>query len=84
MLKIEFWQNDSSEKAQSEKVRIWDLFRRPLMRLLCFNVMFSWFTVSMVFYGLALNGGNLAGDFIIRIVSCVSKCEVFKYIRSGN
>ena len=49
------------ESDSTKKVKIWDLFRRPLMRALCFNVMFSWFTVSMVFYGLALNGGNLAG-----------------------
>ena len=53
------------QKRQAPKIRIWDLFRRPLMRILCFNVMFSWFTVSMVFYGLALNGGSLSGKSII-------------------
>jgi len=42
-------------------VKVWDLFRPPVMRILSFNIMFTWFTISMVFYGLALNGGNLAG-----------------------
>ena len=51
--------------GDQQKIRVWDLFRRPLMRVVCFNVMFSWFTVSMVFYGLALNGGNLAGEWFI-------------------
>ncbi|XP_076807256.1 organic cation transporter-like protein [Clavelina lepadiformis] len=50
------------EEKTANKIGVWDLFRRPLMRLMSFNVMISWFTVSMVFYGLALNGGNLAGD----------------------
>ena len=31
---------------------------------MCFNVMLSWFTVSMVYYGLALNGENLSGKYI--------------------
>ena len=57
----------SEEKLKSDssvpKIRVWDLFRRPLMRIICLNVIFSWFALSMVFYGLALNGGNLAGDF---------------------
>ena len=54
-------QHNESKEDSSRNVRLWDLFRQPLMRILCLNVMFSWFTVSMVFYGLALNGGNLAG-----------------------
>ena len=56
--------SDQNDLA-TRKIKVWDLFRRPRMRIMCFNVMFSWFTVSMVFYGLALNGGNLAGIFYI-------------------
>lgn len=52
-------------KENEEKVVVWDLFRRPLMRMLSFNTMFMWFTVAMVYYGLVLNGGNLSGDFYV-------------------
>nr|XP_039273911.1 organic cation transporter protein-like isoform X1 [Styela clava]XP_039273912.1 organic cation transporter protein-like isoform X1 [Styela clava] len=39
-----------------------ELFRRPKMRILTFNVLFNWFVISLVYYGLSLNVGNLAGD----------------------
>ena len=44
-----------------KKVVVWDLFRRPMMRILSLNTMYMWFTVAMIFYGLTLNGGNLSG-----------------------
>ncbi|CAK8691142.1 unnamed protein product [Clavelina lepadiformis] len=57
-------QNEEKNKEESDKKKfaVWDLYRRPIMRLMSINVLICWFTVSMVFYGLALNGGNLAGD----------------------
>jgi len=51
--------------ATKKKVAVWDLFKRPLMRIMSFNTMFMWFTVAMVYYGLTLNGGKLSGDFYI-------------------
>ncbi|CAK8691145.1 unnamed protein product [Clavelina lepadiformis] len=58
------YQNEEKNKEESDKKKfaVWDLYRRPVMRLMSINVLICWFTVSMVFYGLALNGGNLAGD----------------------
>jgi len=52
-----------SKDTSKEKINYIDLFKRPLMRLICFNTMFVWFTACMIFYGLSLNGGNLSGDF---------------------
>ncbi|XP_078493969.1 solute carrier family 22 member 13-like [Ciona intestinalis] len=51
-----------SEEKAAKKLGIWDLFRFPAMRVICVDVLFIWFTISMVFYGLTLNGGSLAGD----------------------
>ncbi|XP_076819926.1 organic cation transporter protein-like [Clavelina lepadiformis] len=42
-----------------------ELFRRPRMRLVTFNMMFNWFVNSLVYYGLSLNVGELAGDDFI-------------------
>ena len=50
--------------VNENKVALWDLYRRPIMRIISFNTLFCWFTVAMVFYGLALNGGNLSGLFL--------------------
>lgn len=47
--------------SNENKVVFWDLYRRPIMRILSINMLFAWFTVSMVFYGLSLNGGALSG-----------------------
>ncbi|CAK8691148.1 unnamed protein product [Clavelina lepadiformis] len=70
----------SEEKQEAAKrVRVWDLFRRPLMRLMSFNVMISWFTVSMVFNGLALNGGNLAGDPFVN-TTLNAMAEIVAYV----
>jgi len=52
-----------NKDSTREKINYFDLFRRPLMRLMCINTMYVWFTACMIFYGLSLNGGNLSGDF---------------------
>ena len=60
-------QQADEEKTKESKIGIWDLFKRPLMRLISFNCMFIWFTSSMVFYGLALNAGSLSGFYFFFI-----------------
>nr|CAB3266135.1 organic cation transporter protein-like [Phallusia mammillata] len=42
-----------------------DLFKPRLMRLITFNCMYSWLVTAMVYYGLSLNAGALAGDIFI-------------------
>ena len=60
------------------------------MRLLTINTMFSWFTVSMVYYGLILNGARLSGVYNGYIISIsymnehymiveLYACPVYKY-----
>merc|ERR1712136_161610 len=56
---------DEYGDGAGRKVAVWDLFKRPMMRLMSMNTMFMWFTVAMVYYGLILNGGKLSGDFYI-------------------
>jgi len=38
------------------------LFKREKVRKITLNVMFNWFVNSLVYYGLSLNVGSLAGD----------------------
>jgi len=48
-----------------EKASIMELFKRPKMKLITLNMMFNWFVNSLVYYGLSLNAGELAGtDFL--------------------
>nr|XP_039273908.1 organic cation transporter protein-like [Styela clava] len=55
------------------------LLKRPYMRRVTINIVFCWFVVSLVYYGLSLNVGSLAGDDrvnnllggVCEIASCV-------------
>ena len=47
--------------ANKKKYSILDLFKYPRTRIVTLAVMLNWFTVSLVFYGLSLNVGNLSG-----------------------
>ncbi|XP_076800001.1 solute carrier family 22 member 16-like [Clavelina lepadiformis] len=60
-------QKSSEEKAEhvSTKHTFLDLFKRKRMRLITINIMFNWFVNSLVYYGLALNAGALAGDLFL-------------------
>jgi len=40
----------------------YELFKRPKMRIITINLMFNWFVVTLVYYGLSLNSGALAGS----------------------
>ena len=62
---------DEYGDGAGKKVAVWDLFKRPMMRLMSMNTMFMWFTVAMVYYGLILNGGKLSGLFNMRNMSSV-------------
>ena len=53
------------EKATNQKYSLLDLLKLRRMRIVSLSVAFNWFTVSLVFYGLALNVGNLSGELLI-------------------
>ncbi|XP_077974746.1 organic cation transporter protein-like [Styela clava] len=48
--------------SKQKKYVIPDLYRPPMMRIVSCNIIYLWFVVSLVFYGLTLNVGTLAGD----------------------
>nr|XP_039270512.1 organic cation transporter protein-like [Styela clava] len=55
--------NKDSEECESKKKYFYtDIFRMANMRMITIIIMLDWFVVSMVFYGLTLNVGRLAGD----------------------
>uniref|UniRef100_H2XWP1 Major facilitator superfamily (MFS) profile domain-containing protein n=1 Tax=Ciona intestinalis TaxID=7719 RepID=H2XWP1_CIOIN len=49
----------SSEESHNS---LTEIFVRPYSRFLICSVMFIWAVTSLVYYGLILNGGSLAGD----------------------
>nr|XP_039265341.1 solute carrier family 22 member 3-like [Styela clava] len=55
-----------TEKKKMESIstrsHLTDLFRRPFTRIVSLVVLFDWFAVNCVFYGLVLNAGSLSGD----------------------
>lgn len=42
-----------------------DLFKRPNMRKMTLNVMFQWFAMNLIYYGISLNTEALAGDLFV-------------------
>ncbi|XP_033741881.1 organic cation transporter protein-like [Pecten maximus] len=56
------------ENRKTEPVgRIWQLFSTWVMLLRTLVIMFNWCIVSMMYYGLSLNAGNLGGDFYLNM-----------------
>ena len=54
--------------AQMSSMKVYtsaDLLKWPKMRLIALNSGYCWFVTSMVYYGLGLNAGSLAGDIFI-------------------
>ena len=57
------FQKKQEAASANERVKLWDLFTRPIMRIISINMAFSWLVAAMVTFGLTLNGGNLSGKF---------------------
>jgi len=73
-LKDDIW--DKAEIAEDEKSTLKadevevkystvDLFRHKGTRMVTLNVMFNWFVNTLVYYGVSLNAGSLAGDLFL-------------------
>ncbi|KAK3098565.1 hypothetical protein FSP39_020715 [Pinctada imbricata] len=45
--------------------KVWHLFTSRVLLIRTLIIFFNWAVVSMVYYGLSLNSGNLAGDFYL-------------------
>uniref|UniRef100_H2XQ74 Major facilitator superfamily (MFS) profile domain-containing protein n=1 Tax=Ciona intestinalis TaxID=7719 RepID=H2XQ74_CIOIN len=60
---------DTSQKSGNETAKATyssiDLFRTPAIRWVTFKLILSWFVNSMVYYGISLNAGALAGDIFV-------------------
>ncbi|KAK3593126.1 hypothetical protein CHS0354_018254 [Potamilus streckersoni] len=48
--------------------KLWDLFSSKVLLLRTLIIFFNWMVVSMVYYGLSLNTGNLGGDFYLNFI----------------
>ncbi|KAK3925857.1 Organic cation transporter protein [Frankliniella fusca] len=72
----------AEEAAPVPQVSIRDLFKTPNMCRRMFNVSLNWFANSLVYYGLSLNTGQLAGNpFLNLFVAGV--VDVPSYILTG-
>ncbi|XP_077968025.1 organic cation transporter protein-like [Styela clava] len=49
-------------KFVNNRAHLTDLFRRPFIRIVSLVVMYNWFAVNCVYYGLVLNVGSLIGN----------------------
>ena len=47
------------------------------MKLVTFNMMFNWFVNSLVYYGLSLNAGALAGNILL--VKDINQISVYRF-----
>ena len=62
----------TAERSTMKNYTSIDLLKWPKMRLISLNSGYCWFVTSMVYYGLGLNAGSLAGSiFINNIINAV-------------
>ncbi|XP_060068379.1 organic cation transporter protein-like [Ylistrum balloti] len=57
---------DSIEEPEAG--RLWHLFTSRVLLIRTLIIFFNWAVVSMVYYGLSLNTGNLGGDFYVNFL----------------
>ncbi|XP_069134928.1 organic cation transporter protein-like [Argopecten irradians] len=57
---------DSIEEPETG--RLWHLFTSRVLLVRTLIIFFNWAVVSMVYYGLSLNTGNLGGDFYVNFL----------------
>ncbi|XP_033740181.1 organic cation transporter protein-like [Pecten maximus] len=57
---------DSIEEPETG--RLWHLFTSRVLLFRTLIIFFNWAVVSMVYYGLSLNTGNLGGDFYVNFL----------------
>ncbi|KAL3882128.1 hypothetical protein ACJMK2_028499 [Sinanodonta woodiana] len=48
--------------------KLWNLFSSRVLLLRTLIIFFNWMIVSMVYFGLSLNTGNLGGDFYLNFI----------------
>lgn len=54
------------KKIESDShAKLWHIFGRPVLLRRTLILMFNWMIVSMTYYGVIMNSGNLAGDFYV-------------------
>lgn len=58
-------QLDSLERDETATGQLWHLFTSRVLFVRTIVIFINWCVVSMVYYGLSLNSGNLAGDFYL-------------------
>ncbi|XP_078324705.1 organic cation transporter protein-like isoform X3 [Crassostrea virginica] len=58
-------QLDSLECDETATGQLWHLFTSRVLFVRTLVIFVNWCVVSMVYYGLSLNSGNLAGDFYL-------------------
>ena len=62
----------SENQSKAQTYTSLDLLKWPKMRLITLNCGYCWFVTSMVYYGLGLNAGALAGNiFVNNLVNAV-------------
>ncbi|CAG0878580.1 unnamed protein product [Darwinula stevensoni] len=58
---------DQEDAMKEQHYTILHLFKGPRLRYRTINLFWNWFVNSFVYYGLALNSGNLGGDIFINV-----------------
>ncbi|CAK8681468.1 unnamed protein product [Clavelina lepadiformis] len=60
------WEDKTTEKLEPvKKYSSVELFKHKYSLLITLNLMYAWFTNSVVYFGITLNTGNLSGDFFV-------------------
>ncbi|OWF45912.1 organic cation transporter protein-like [Mizuhopecten yessoensis] len=61
------FEKEIENKTSQPTGRVWQLFSTRVMLLRTLVILFNWCIVSMIYYGLSLNAGNLGGNFYLNM-----------------
>ncbi|XP_062576017.1 organic cation transporter protein-like [Saccostrea cucullata] len=59
---------DDDVMKKPETAALWNLFTSRVLLFRTLIIFFNWMVVSMTYYGLSLNTGNLGGDFYVNFL----------------
>eukprot|EP00095_Tigriopus_kingsejongensis_P003586 maker-scaffold140_size315649-snap-gene-2.28 protein:Tk03586 transcript:maker-scaffold140_size315649-snap-gene-2.28-mRNA-1 annotation:"organic cation transporter protein" len=66
--KLDIREGGEKIKSHDQSAMVWDLFRYPILRAKMSVLLVNWLVISMTYYGISLNSGQLGGNLFVNYV----------------
>ncbi|KAK6169539.1 hypothetical protein SNE40_020577 [Patella caerulea] len=68
-LPVNLFDEATLSKDKGGQTKVWQMFTSPILLIRTLIIFLNWMVVSMVYYGLGLNVGNLGGDIYLNFTA---------------